>query len=151
MKIYLGADHGGFKLKEEIKKWLTEWHYDFEDLGAKELNPTDDYPDFAWPVAEKVGSEPEAFGILVCRSGQGVCIVANKAKGVRAVVAWNEQSAYSARNDDDANILCLASDYTDVQNVKKIVETFLTTRFSGEERFTRRINKIKDIDRGKSY
>jgi len=146
MKIYIGADHGGYILKEEIKKWLTEWRYDFEDLGAKEFNPTDDYPDFAWPVATKVGSEFEAFGILVCRSGQGVCIVANKTKGSRAVVAWNEQSAYSARNDDDANILCLASDYTDVQNVKKIVETFLKTRFDNDERFVRRINKIKKIE-----
>src|ERR1041385_9116586 len=111
MKIYLGADHGGFKLKEEIKNWLKEWNFGFEDMGADHYDPMDDYPDTAWPVAMKVGSEKGSLGILVCRSGQGECIVANKARGTRAALAWNEQSAHSARNDDDANILCLPADY----------------------------------------
>lgn len=147
MKIYLGADHGGFKLKEEIKNWLTEWHFEYEDMGAQKFDSEDDYPDFAWPVGVKVGSEAEAFGILACRSGQGECIVANKAKGARAALAWNERLAHAARNDDDANILCLAADYTSLDETKKIVQTFLTTPFDGkEERFVRRINKVKKID-----
>ena len=108
MKIYLGADHGGFKLKEEIKTWLAEWNFEFEDMGADKFDSTDDYPDFAWPVGVRVGSTPGTLGILACRSGQGECIVANKAKGARAALAWNEQAAHAARNDDDANILCRA-------------------------------------------
>ena len=147
MKIYLGADHGGYKLKEEIKTWLKEWNFDFEDFGAHEFKPDDDYPDFAWPVAVKVGSEQGSIGILICRSGQGECIVANKAKGARAALAWNEKTAHAGRNDDDANILCLAADYTNVDEAKKIVHVFLTTPFdSKQERFLRRSNKVKKID-----
>lgn len=147
MKVYLGADHGGYKLKEEIKNWLAEWHFEFEDLGAQKFDPEDDYPDFAWPVAVKVGTEAAALGILACRSGQGECIVANKAKGARAALAWNEKTAAASRNDDDANILCLAADYTSMDEAKKIVHAFLTTPFNEkEERFVRRINKVKKID-----
>jgi ribose 5-phosphate isomerase B len=146
MKIYLGADHGGFKLKEEIKNWLKEWGHSFEDFGNDKFDPKDDYPDFAWPVAVKVGQEHGSSGILVCRSGQGECIVANKAKGARAVLAWNEQVAHAARNDDDANILCLAADYTSLDLAKKIIQTFLNTPFNKEERFQRRVDKVKKID-----
>jgi len=147
MKIYLGADHGGYKLKEEIKDWLKEWNFSFEDFGAHKFDPSDDYPDFAWPVAVKVGQENGALGILICRSGQGECIVANKAKGSRAALCWNEKTAHAARNDDDANILCLSADYTSMEEAKKIVHTFITTPFdSKEERFVRRINKVKKID-----
>ena len=147
MKIYLGADHGGFKLKEEIKTWLTEWGFEFEDMGANKFDSEDDYPDFAWPVAVKVGSEQGRLGILACRSGQGECIVANKAKGARAALAWNVETAKAARNDDDANILCLAADYTTIDNVKKIVHAFLTTPFDDkQERYIRRVNKVKKID-----
>ncbi len=146
MKIYLGADHGGFKLKEEIKNWLKEWGFTFEDIGAFEYKEDDDYPDFAWPAAVKVGSEKGTFGILACRSGQGECVVANKAKGARAAIAWNEQSAHAARNDDDANILCLPADYITVDNAKKIVQTFLTTAFGNTERFKRRVDKVNKID-----
>jgi ribose 5-phosphate isomerase B len=146
MKIYLGADHGGYKLKEEIKNWLKEWGFSFEDLGADKFDPEDDYPDFAWPVAVKVGHERDSMGILVCRSGQGECIVANKAKGARAALAWNEQTAHAARNDDDANILCLAADYTTLDSAKKIIHEFLNTKFGTEERFLRRVNKVKKID-----
>jgi|SRR6185436_11365712 len=146
MKIYLGADHGGYKLKEEIKNWLKEWGYSYEDFGADKFDAEDDYPDFAWPVAVKVGHEQGSFGILICRSGQGECIVANKAKGARAALSWNEKTAHAARNDDDANILCLAADYTGLDEAKKIVHTFLSTPFAVEERFVRRVNKVKKID-----
>lgn len=146
MIVYMGADHGGFKLKEEIKNWLLDWHIEYKDLGAFEYNPEDDYPDFAWPVAVRVGSEQSAVGILVCRSGQGECMVANKAKGARAALAWNEQSAIAARNDDDANILCLPADYVSLNNAKKIVHAFLTTPFGKAERFARRVDKVKKID-----
>lgn len=146
MKIYLGSDHGGFKLKEEIKEWLKEWNFSFEDLGAHEYIQDDDYPDYAWPVAVKVGHEQGSLGILICRSGQGECIVANKAKGARAALAWNEKTAHAARNDDDANILCLAADYTGMDLAKKIIHVFVTTPFDPQERFVRRVNKVKKID-----
>ncbi|MBX4204701.1 MAG: RpiB/LacA/LacB family sugar-phosphate isomerase [Candidatus Doudnabacteria bacterium] len=146
MKVYLGADHGGFKLKEEIKVWLKEWHFEFEDMGNHKYDEEDDYPDFAWPTAMKVGSEPAALGILVCRSGQGESIVANKAKGVRAAIAWNEHSAHAARNDDDANILCLPANYVTLDQAKAIVHGFLTTKFGSEERFHRRVDKVRKID-----
>ncbi len=146
MKIYLGADHGGFKLKEEIKEWLKEWGHEFVDLGAFHFTPEDDYPDYAWPVARKVGSEHKTLGILACRSGQGECIVANKAKGARAALAWNETSAEAARHDDDANILCLPADYVTIDNAKKIVHAFIVTKFGKDERFHRRVEKVKKID-----
>ncbi|MBX4187338.1 MAG: RpiB/LacA/LacB family sugar-phosphate isomerase [Candidatus Doudnabacteria bacterium] len=145
-KIYIGSDHGGFKLKEEIKNWLKEWNFSFEDLGAAKYIQDDDYPDYAWPVAVKVGQEHGALGILICRSGQGECIVANKAKGARAALAWNEKTAHAARNDDDANILCLAADYTSIEEAKKIIHVFLTTPFDPQERFVRRVNKVNKID-----
>ena len=146
MKVYLGADHGGYKLKEAIKYWLREWDIRFEDLGAHEFRPDDDYPDFAWPVAVKVGHEQGAMGILACRSGQGECIVANKARGARAALAWNDSVAKAARHDDDVNILCLPADYLTLDNAKAIVHDFLTTPFAAEERFIRRVNKVKKIE-----
>lgn len=146
MKVYIGADHGGIKLKNEAIKWLQEWHFEVEDLGAFDFKSEDDYPDFAWPVAQKVGNEPYTFGILVCRSGQGVCIVANKAKGARAALAWNVQAAQAARHDDDANILCLPADYLTIDNAKQIVNAFLTTPFNAEPRFKRRVDKVRGID-----
>ena len=97
-------------------------------------------------MAVKVGGERGSLGVLICRSGQGECIVANKAKGARAALAWNEQTAHAARNDDDANILCLAADYTSLDQAKKIVHMFLTTPFAAEERFVRRVDKAKKID-----
>ncbi len=146
MKVYIGADHGGFKLKEETKEWLKEWGYEFLDMGAVNYTPEDDYPDYAWPVAMKVGNEQGALGILACRSGQGECIVANKAKGARAALAWNEKTAIAARNDDDANILCLPADYVSIDAAKKIVHAFLTTKFGIDERYHRRVEKVKKID-----
>lgn len=146
MKVYLGADHGGLKLKNEVLKWLKQWHIESQDMGAFEFNSDDDYPDYAWPVAMKVGADQKSLGILVCRSGQGVCMVANKARGARAAIAWSEHSAHSARNDDDANILCLPADYLTLDNAKAVVHAFLNTPFNDEPRFKRRADKLKKID-----
>jgi len=146
MKVYLAADHGGYKLKEEIKNWLKEWHIEFEDMGAHKYDKDDDYPDFAWPAAMEVGKTPGSMGVLVCRSGQGESIVANKARGARAAIAWNEHSAEAARHDDDANILCLPADYVTLDQAKAIVHVFLLTKFGKNERFQRRVDKVKKID-----
>ncbi len=146
MRIYLGADHGGFKLKEKIKTWLTEWGFEFEDLGAHTLVEGDDYPDYAEPVARKVASEPGSIGILACRSGQGECVAANKVKGARAAIAWSRESAIAARHDDNINILCLAADHVGMAEQKKIVQVFISTPFGGDERYQRRLDKIKKLE-----
>lgn len=144
MRIYIGADHGGYQLKEELKKYLGEIGHEVEDMGAHELNPEDDYPDFVFPVALRVAqSKPhEAMGIVIGRSGNGEVITANKVKGIRAALCWNEEVAKKAREHNDANILSLSADYTDTETAKIIVKTFLETPFSEEERHKRRIEKI---------
>lgn len=143
--IYIAADHRGFRLKEEIKKWLEVNHYEFRDLGAKEYDKNDDYPDFAIDIAEKVAIE-NARGILICGSGAGASIAANKVRGIRAGLCTSEKQSKAARNDDDINLLCLSADAVSVEDNIKIVSVFLETRFSSEERFIRRINKIKDYE-----
>jgi len=140
--VYLGADHRGFRLKEEIKKWFKEWGYEFSDLGNKVYEKDDDYTDVAIKVAEKVVTE-KAKGVVICRTGVGVCIAANKVKGIRAALCTSEKQAELARVDDDVNILCLSADNVDEEENRKIVRVFLETLFSSEEKHIRRIDKIK--------
>ena len=145
--IYIGADHRGYKLKEALKIYLKELNFDFEDLGAKELIPDDDYPDYATLVAKKVSQDPENNrGILICGSGVGVDIVANKFKGVRSALIFNAEQARMSRNDDNASVLSLSSDFTDESSAKEIVKIWLETPFSYLERHARRVEKIKKID-----
>ncbi len=145
--IYIGSDHGGFKLKEDIKKFLHSRNMSLKDLGAKKFVDDDDYPQYAVAVAKQVGKNPDKNrGILICRSGQGVCIAANKLKGVRAALAWNERVAKHSRNDDDTNILCLASDFISPEAAEDIVSAWLDTPFSYEDRHIRRIKEIKKLE-----
>lgn len=144
--VYLGADHAGYKLKEVVKKYLEDKKIPYEDLGAHESNPDDDYPDYGKAVAQKVVENQENFGILFCGSGQGICIAANKFPGIRAVQAWNSELAHVGRNDDNINILCLAGRYTDERNAIAIVETFLNTPFERVDRRERRIKKISQLE-----
>lgn len=147
MQIYLGADHRGFELKEKLKEWLKDHGYHVEDLGAHKIEPEDDYPDYAIAVAKKVAESPEENrGVLLCGSGAGMAIAANKIRGIRAAVAWNEQSAGHARTDDDVNIIAIAADWTPPEQAREIVKTFLETPFSAEERHVRRLGKINAID-----
>ena len=145
--IYLGADHRGFELKEKFKRWLGELGYKHEDMGAFEYNRDDDYPDFAKAVAEKVASEASAKGILICGSGIGVAIAANKIKGMRAGTAANAEQVRASVNDEDLNVLALSADYTSEEQAKEITKTFLETKFSGVERHVRRVNKIKELEK----
>lgn len=144
--IYIGSDHAGYNLKEEIKKYLSELKVDFEDLGAKTLNPQDDYPDFAKSVAEKVAKYPESRGIMICGTGLGSCIVANKVKGIRAASVWNEETAKQSREHLDANILCLGGRTQTVKEAKKILRVWMQTEFLGEERHKRRLEKIRGME-----
>ncbi|MCX6797026.1 MAG: RpiB/LacA/LacB family sugar-phosphate isomerase [Candidatus Doudnabacteria bacterium] len=145
--IYIASDHGGFKLKEAILKFLFSQKIKFTDLGPVKFEPADDYPDFAKMAAKAVAKHPtQNIGILMCRSGQGMCIAANKVKGIRAASVWNEKLARTARNDDMANIICLASDYLRAKEAKKIVKIFINTPFSKAVRHKRRIDKIAKIE-----
>lgn len=143
--IYIGADHRGFNLKEEIKKWLESQQYEFRDLGAEKYNKDDDYPDIAFKLAEKTIAE-NGKGILICGSGAGASIAANKVVGARAGLCTFEKQVKAARNDDDINILCLSADSVSVEENLKIVSVFLATFFSSEDRQIRRLKKIKDYE-----
>lgn len=141
--IYLGADHGGFELKEEIKRHLRDEGIDFEDLGAYSKESVD-YPDYAFAVADRVANgKPGDFGVLVCTTATGTCIAANKVKGIRAAVGYSEDVISRARNDTDANVLCLGGGAMEHKKAIKGVDVFIGTPFSNAERHLRRINKIR--------
>lgn len=143
MTIYIGADHRGFAIKEYIKNYLAGEGRAVTDCGNTVHDEADDYPDFAKAVAERVVSEAGAKGILMCGSGNGVAIVANKVHGIRAAVALTAEQARMARSDEDANIVALAADYTNEEQAREIIEAFLSTPFLDEERHMRRIGKIE--------
>ncbi len=152
-RIYLGSDHAGFELKEKIKHWLTKKRIIYSDLGNIIFNPDDDYPDFAASVAKRVVKE-KTQGILFCGSAEGMCIAANKIKGVRAVNPSGLIQARRAREHEDATILCLAGGRSRKPQpsvsfliATKMITIFLNTRFSGEERHIRRLAKIKKLER----
>ena len=143
-KIYIASDHGGYKLKKKLIDYLKK-KYSVEDLGPKALVPTDDYPDYAYPLARKV-AKTKSLGILICRNGQGVCITANKVKGIRAVTGFSTKMVKSTRLDDNANVLCIPADYVGLLKAKKMVNIFLKTKFSQASRHKRRLNKIKRLE-----
>ena len=157
--IYLGADHGGFDLKEKIKKWLTKWGFAWEDLGNTLYEIEDDYPFFAGNVARKVAEEEKgnkypkqwrdrSKGIITCRSAAGMVITANKVKGARCATAFDSRSAKHCRLHNDANILALSGDWLDEYQAKKILKIWLDTEFSGEERHVRRLKEIEEFENG---
>lgn len=157
--IYLGADHAGFKLKEDLKTYLQGIGYETKDFGAYDYAPDDDYPDFVRPAAEAVAKDSEGRGIVIGFDGQGEAMVANKVSGVRAVVYYGKPSAVSeagearadkikdvvalSREDNDANILSLAAGFVSPDEAKRVVTQWLKTPFRGEERHMRRIKKIE--------
>mgnify|MGYP001590767250 CR=1 FL=1 len=142
--IYLGADHRGFQLKEEIKKFLADNKYQFEDMGNFTYDPNDDYTDFAKLVAEKVSGKPEERkGILICGSGVGVDITANKFHNVRSALADDIETAKQSREHDDTNVLSLPADEVDFTLAQKIISIWLSTPFSNGEKYKRRIRKIE--------
>ena len=143
--VYLGTDHGGYQLKEEIKAYLAQNNISAEDLGAHTLDPEDDYPDFIIPVAKRVASDPSSLGIIIGRSGNGEVIAANKIKGARAALCLNEEMANKAKQHNNANILSLGADYITQDVAKKIVKVFIKTPFSNEERHVRRLKKIESL------
>ncbi|MFH1275997.1 MAG: RpiB/LacA/LacB family sugar-phosphate isomerase [Candidatus Woesearchaeota archaeon] len=153
IKIYIGSDHAGFRLKQKIKKWFDKEKIIYEDLGNLIYDKHDDYPDYAAKVARKVVKE-NSKGILLCGSAEGVCIAANKIKGARAVNPHSLVQTRLSRNDEDANILCLSGGGTLIPQPGmpltlsiKMIKVFLHTKFSNLARHKRRVNKIKRLEK----
>ena len=147
MKLYIGADHAGFDLKEKLKPTLKKMKYQVLDLGNTKFDKNDDYPIFAARVAKKVAKAKNSFGILICGSGQGVAIAANKIKGIRAALAEHIIDAENSRKDDDCNILCLQGRFTTFDKSKRIAKAFLKTKFKTETKYKRRVNEIKRLEK----
>ncbi|MBW3012820.1 RpiB/LacA/LacB family sugar-phosphate isomerase [Candidatus Woesearchaeota archaeon] len=143
--IVIGADHGGFELKEKIKKKLDELGYEYEDVGAFKPNPKDDYPQFAERVGRDISEHPDWKGILICRSGQGMAMVANKFSGVRAAVCHSVDEAKMTREHNDANVLSIGADDVKEKDALAMVQTFLETLFSDESRHKKRVAQINKL------
>ena len=157
-KIFIASDHAGYELKEALNVFLRERGMETDDGGPVAFDPQDDYPEYILPMAAKVGQEKGSFGIAIGASGQGEAIVANRIKGVRAVVYYGPAShrqtditgkqldlLTSTRAHNDANILCLGARFLTAEEAKEAVMAWLSTPFSGEERHVRRINKIDHV------
>jgi ribose 5-phosphate isomerase B len=148
MRIGVAADHGGFELKEYLKKALTDSGFEIVDFGAQALVPTDDYPDFVVPLARAVARREVDRGIAVCGSGVGAGMAANKIPGVRAAMVGDSFSAHQGVEDDDLNVLCLGGRVIGPALAWDLVQVFLAARFSGEERHRRRLAKIASLEKG---
>ena len=146
MKIAIGSDHAGFEIKEEIKSFLTSLNIDFVDLGAYEFDALDDYPDFAKNVGYAIRNGEAQKGIIICGSGVGASITANKIKGVRAGLCHDGYYAHQGVEHDDINVLCIGSRIIGIELIKEIIISFINAKFSGEERHSRRLQKLLDIE-----
>lgn len=143
-KIFIGADHNGFELKAKLGEYLRRGGYEVTDCGDVQLHPDDDYPQFASRVVLAMTEDPsyEVRGILLCGSGQGMCIAANRYKGIRAVLGYDQDSVRYSRNDDDSNVLCLPAHILDMETAAGIMNAWLMTPFAGAPRFKRRIQEL---------
>ncbi|HLO71206.1 MAG TPA: ribose 5-phosphate isomerase B [Flavipsychrobacter sp.] len=140
LPLALGCDHAGFELKEAVKKLLQENGWTVEDKGTYSTDSTD-YPDYAHPVADMVSTGAASVGILICGSGNGVCMTANKHVGVRAALCWNEEIAALARQHNDANIICIPARFVPQEQAFNMLDTFLSIAFEGG-RHERRVAKM---------
>ena len=145
MKIAIASDHAGWQVKERVKKYLVTLKHSIKDFGTDSENPVD-YPDFGVAVARAVASGKFRCGILICGSGLGMCIVANKVKGIRAVNCYDKTTAELSRRHNDANILCIGARLLDMKQIKGIIKVWLNTSFEGG-RHQRRVDKISRLDR----
>lgn len=143
MKVVIGADHRGFELKEDLVTWLTESGYEVVDVGANVLNPEDDYFDFAQELAKQLKETDR--GILFCGSGHGMDIVANRFEYIRGILGFRKEVVIQGREHEDANVLILPADWVSYEEVVEMVDLFLATDFSGEERHVRRLHKLESI------
>ncbi len=142
--IYIGADHRGFKKKNELFKYLTSKGISIEDVGAYSFNETDDYNDVAVTVARSVRREIDAKGILICGSAHGMVMQANRFKGIRAITSTTEDLVKLGREHNNANVLCLSADFLSDEEMKNLIKVFLTTKFITEPRYIRRNNRLDE-------
>lgn len=147
MKIFIGADHRGFHLKQNVIDYLKLNGHEVIDEGDKGLNAEDDFPQFAGRVASALLAEGEtsARGILICGSGQGMCMAANRFKGIRACLGYDRHTVRESRNDEDSNVLCLPSDTLKSDQMHSIVDTWLDTPFANAPRYNRRIKEMDEL------
>ena len=146
MRISVAADHNGYELKNEISEILKREGHDVIDIGPHSLDPLDDYPDFAKPLAKSVSSGETDRGIMVCGSGVGASVAANKVKGVRAAVCHDIYSAHQGVEHDNMNVLCLGSRIVGTEVVRELVSAFITAEYTNEERHARRLNKVIEME-----
>ncbi len=145
-EVLIASDHAGFKTKEKLKSFLEKLNIQYKDLGPFSFKKEDDYPDYAFKLAEAVVKN-NSKGLLLCGSGSGMSIAANKVKGARAVQIYDSYSARTSRADNNANIACLRSRNFSFEKVKQLIKTWLSTEFSKEKRHIRRINKIHNFEK----
>ena len=146
MKVAVGADHAGYSLKGELVSWLESAGHQVDDLGAHHLDPDDDYPDFAVAVAGSVSSGEVERGILVCGSGVGACITANKVKGIRACLCHDTYSARQGVEHDDMNVICVGGRIIGTDLARVVIQEFLDATFIPEPRFKRRLDKMIRVE-----
>ena len=146
MKVALGADHGGFRLKKTLVALLVSKGYEAQDLGAHDEVPGDDYPDYARAVAQSIRAGDARKGIIICGSGVGASVAASKFPGIRAAVCHDTYSAHQGVEHDDMNVLCLGERVIGKELAKEIVIAFLSASFSGEDRHVRRLDKVRTIE-----
>lgn len=142
MTIYVGADHRGFEMKNQLAEWLRSLDHQIIDCGNVQYDSNDDWNDYGNAVAEQVLNDQDCIGILICGSGVGMSIVANRHKGVRAALCFSPDQAKHARVNDHTNIICLPSDYVDVEIAKSIIDNFIKSQPSLEEKYLRRVSKL---------
>ena len=147
MRIGIAADHGGFELKVQLITAIKTAGYEVVDFGAHELVPEDDYPDFVVPLVRAVAKGKIDRGVAICGSGVGACVAANKIPGARAALITDSFSAHQGVEDDDMNIICLGGLVTGHALAWDLVQTFLNARFKGDERFKRRLAKVKALEK----
>jgi ribose 5-phosphate isomerase B len=147
MRIALGADHAGYELKGLVRTWLEGAGHQVTDVGAHQLDPEDDYPDFAAAVARSVQSGQAERGIIVCGSGVGASITANKVAGVRACLCHDSYTSHQGVEHDDMNVLCLGARVIGIETAREAVRAFLAARFMPEPRFQRRLEKLLQVER----
>jgi ribose 5-phosphate isomerase B len=146
MRIAIGADHGGFPLNERVIEELRAAGHELEDFGTHDGSKPDDYPDYALAVGRAVQNGSSEIGIIICGSGVGACVAANKLRGVRAALCGDTYSAHQSREHDDCNVLCLGARVVGVELALEIVRAFVAARFTGEERHLRRLAKVNEIE-----
>ncbi|GAA4908747.1 ribose-5-phosphate isomerase [Streptomonospora salina] len=147
MRVYLGSDHAGFELKEHLVSWLTRQGHEVVDAGPAGYDPVDDYPPFVLRAAEGVAADTGSLGLVIGGSGNGEQIAANKVPGVRAALAWSEETARLARQHNDANVVALGARMHSAHEAEELLGAFLQTPFSGDDRHSRRIAMLDGYER----